>query len=115
MVKIHGSWEDGGPAGEEIEMVLYGEEGSIECQFPGPRKDVGALLPVLRPKGGEAVFGPAPDDYIKVATRMLGNWHRAALELEPLVFTGLDAYRIELEVHAISEATNIDGWVNVAA
>jgi predicted dehydrogenase len=115
VVKIHGSWADGGPATEEIRMALYGDEGRIDYDFPGPRKDVSALVPVLRPDGGPAVFGPAPDVYITVATRMLGNWHRAALELEPLVFTGLDAYRIELELHAIGEATHTDGWVDIAA
>jgi predicted dehydrogenase len=103
-VKVDTSWADGGPADEEIRLDVFGNAGQVEFLFPGPRQDAAALKPVLRPRGGEATFGPAPDLYSTVAARHLGNWHRARQGLEPLAFTARDALRVESVISATAEA-----------
>lgn len=115
VVKIDASHADGGPATEEIEMIVHGDRGRLDYQFPGPRSDVRALRPVVRPRGGDARLGPPPDIYNTVAERFIGNWHRASQGLEPLLFTAHDALATECVLDAIAQAIETGGPVNVAA
>lgn len=113
IIKIESSHADRGPAKEEIKMSIYGEAGQLDYRFPGGRKDVEALRPVIRPNGGPAWLGQAPDTYEQVAPRYIGNWHLAAQGRAALMLPPDAALEPECLCQATADALETGGWVQV--
>jgi predicted dehydrogenase len=116
--KLEASWRDGGPPDEEVGLVVYGRHGEINVPFPGPRKDVAALRPVVRrygPNGG-VELGPEPPVYHDVVVEQARDWHRACRDGVAMQFSAHDAYDVERAVHAMRQAATLDGeWVDIAS
>jgi predicted dehydrogenase len=116
LVKLEDTWADGGPPGEELWDTIFGTKGQLDHPFPGPRKDVAALRPVLRRSGDEGgcEFGPEPLVYHDVVVAQARNWHLACQGREPLRFSAEDAYGVERVVHALRRSAALNGvWVDV--